>query len=64
MLEDALNDIAVVDEGDNAQGGAAAGALKRVDFVKNGLISSRKLELENEIVCFQIFFVWCENFKK
>jgi hypothetical protein len=31
MLEDRRNDIAVVDEGDNAQGGVAAGPLEGID---------------------------------
>ena len=33
MSENPLNDIGIVDEGDDAQGGAEAGALERVDFV-------------------------------
>jgi hypothetical protein len=33
MPQNPLNDIAVVDEGDDAQGAAAAAALERVDFV-------------------------------
>lgn len=33
MPENSLNDIAVVDEGGNAQGGGAVAALERVDLV-------------------------------